>query len=215
MIALYCRPSFIIWITLLNLSLVLLLAISHITEWSLERSLQKEHLSLQFNSSTPSAATRTTSNLLWRRGNSLASKVPGVRFTATAPTSRRSSLVPSESGSATHYGTFSPPRSRVGAIGGLEGTVEEPEDGSAIKLWSAAGTSKQSRESREEAERKRECAVASTRLLLGVAYGIASGTLSGLCLLFAKTGIELLILTVVGQNQVREISFQFQNPFLC
>lgn len=41
-----------------------------------------------------------------------------------------------------------------------------------------------------------------TRLVAGVAYGAASGTLSGLCLLFAKTGIELLILTVVGQNQV-------------
>jgi hypothetical protein len=39
------------------------------------------------------------------------------------------------------------------------------------------------------------------RLWLGIAYGSASGTMSGLCLLFAKTGIELLILTVVGQNQ--------------
>lgn len=45
-------------------------------------------------------------------------------------------------------------------------------------------------------------AIEKSRLILGVAYGGASGTLSGLCLLFAKTGIELLILTVVGQNQV-------------
>lgn len=41
------------------------------------------------------------------------------------------------------------------------------------------------------------------RLWLGIAYGSASGTLSGLCLLFAKTGVELLILTVVGQNQFK------------
>lgn len=41
----------------------------------------------------------------------------------------------------------------------------------------------------------------SIRLWLGIAYGSASGTLSGLCLLFAKTGVELLILTVVGHNQ--------------
>lgn len=41
------------------------------------------------------------------------------------------------------------------------------------------------------------------RLWLGIAYGSASGTMSGLCLLFAKTGVELLILTVVGQNQFK------------
>ena len=46
--------------------------------------------------------------------------------------------------------------------------------------------------------------VEQIRLWLGVAYGSASGTLSGLCLLFAKTGVELLILTVVGHNQFRK-----------
>lgn len=44
--------------------------------------------------------------------------------------------------------------------------------------------------------------VERTKLVLGLAYGAASGTLSGLCLLFAKTGIDLLILTVIGKNQV-------------
>lgn len=55
----------------------------------------------------------------------------------------------------------------------------------------------------EEEETKSEAATERTRLIIGLAYGIVSGVLSGLCLLFAKTGIELLILTVVGQNQVR------------
>ena len=41
------------------------------------------------------------------------------------------------------------------------------------------------------------------RLWLGIAYGSASGTMSGLCLLFAKTGAELLILTVMGKNQFK------------
>jgi hypothetical protein len=40
-----------------------------------------------------------------------------------------------------------------------------------------------------------------TRLLVGVAYGCISGSLSGMCLLFAKTGVELLIVTVFGNNQ--------------
>lgn len=40
-----------------------------------------------------------------------------------------------------------------------------------------------------------------TRLLLAVSYASASGILSGMCLLFAKSGVELLILTAKGDNQ--------------
>ncbi|KAI8459197.1 hypothetical protein BY996DRAFT_6410326 [Phakopsora pachyrhizi] len=48
--------------------------------------------------------------------------------------------------------------------------------------------------------------VAQLKLMIGVAYGISSGTLSGICLLFAKTGVELLIRTVAGhQNQFDRI----------
>uniref|UniRef100_V5EKB0 Uncharacterized protein n=1 Tax=Kalmanozyma brasiliensis (strain GHG001) TaxID=1365824 RepID=V5EKB0_KALBG len=41
----------------------------------------------------------------------------------------------------------------------------------------------------------------STKLGLAVAYGGASGTLSGACLLLAKSGVELLMLTFAGENQ--------------
>ncbi|KAG2154834.1 hypothetical protein DEU56DRAFT_725867 [Suillus clintonianus] len=40
-----------------------------------------------------------------------------------------------------------------------------------------------------------------TSLLLALAYAAASGTLSGLCLIFAKSGVELLVLTLGGVNQ--------------
>jgi hypothetical protein len=40
-----------------------------------------------------------------------------------------------------------------------------------------------------------------TPLLLALAYAAASGTLSGLCLIFAKSGVELLVLTFRGINQ--------------
>ncbi|KIK93750.1 hypothetical protein PAXRUDRAFT_91077, partial [Paxillus rubicundulus Ve08.2h10] len=42
---------------------------------------------------------------------------------------------------------------------------------------------------------------ARTPLLLALAYAAASGTLSGLCLIFAKSGVELLVLTLKGSNQ--------------
>jgi len=40
-----------------------------------------------------------------------------------------------------------------------------------------------------------------TSLLLAISYASFSGILSGMCLLFAKSGVELLLLTVRGMNQ--------------
>jgi len=40
-----------------------------------------------------------------------------------------------------------------------------------------------------------------TRLLVAISYASFSGILSGMCLLFAKSGIELLLLTINGDNQ--------------
>ncbi|RDB28885.1 hypothetical protein Hypma_015525 [Hypsizygus marmoreus] len=40
-----------------------------------------------------------------------------------------------------------------------------------------------------------------TRLLLAISYASFSGIISGMCLLFAKSGVELLLLTLRGQNQ--------------
>jgi hypothetical protein len=51
--------------------------------------------------------------------------------------------------------------------------------------------------------RETDAALTRTRLWIGIAYGSVSGTLSGLCLLFAKTGTELLILTALGTNQFK------------
>ena len=45
--------------------------------------------------------------------------------------------------------------------------------------------------------------VRKTRLALSVAYGGASGTMSGACLLLAKSGVELLLLSLGGDNQFR------------
>ena len=38
-------------------------------------------------------------------------------------------------------------------------------------------------------------------LILAISYASASGILSGMCLLFAKSGVELLLLTIGGKNQ--------------
>jgi hypothetical protein len=43
--------------------------------------------------------------------------------------------------------------------------------------------------------------ISRTRTLLAISYSSISGIISGMCLLFAKSGIELLLLTINGQNQ--------------
>ena len=40
-----------------------------------------------------------------------------------------------------------------------------------------------------------------TRLLLAISFASFSGIISGMCLLFAKSGVELLLLTLTGNNQ--------------
>lgn len=40
-----------------------------------------------------------------------------------------------------------------------------------------------------------------TRLILAISYASFSGIISGMCLLFAKSGVELLLLTIRGDNQ--------------
>jgi len=87
---------------------------------------------------------------------------------------------------------------RYGTFGRQDG--EDGEDGAQAKVRPELRVSPGA-EGKGGAEVSGE-AIERSRLMVGVAYGGASGTLSGLCLLFAKTGIELLILTVVGQNQV-------------
>ncbi|KAJ6509529.1 hypothetical protein C8R47DRAFT_1099049 [Mycena vitilis] len=44
-------------------------------------------------------------------------------------------------------------------------------------------------------------AVHRTRLILAISYASFSGIISGMCLLFAKSGVELLLLTLGGHNQ--------------
>lgn len=43
--------------------------------------------------------------------------------------------------------------------------------------------------------------IARTRLLLAISFASFSGIISGMCLLFAKSGVELLLLTLTGNNQ--------------
>ncbi|KAJ7103538.1 hypothetical protein B0H15DRAFT_812630 [Mycena belliarum] len=55
--------------------------------------------------------------------------------------------------------------------------------------------------SRRPADSPELRAINRTRLVLAISYASFSGIISGMCLLFAKSGVELLLLTFRGQNQ--------------
>lgn len=130
--------------------------------------------------------------------NAVQASIPGTPTTlasaasqlnkTTTPTSRASRHV---SFGQTKYRTFGSTANSTSA----HETKSSQQKRGLRKASNMMSNSIQQRYSNDKAEK--------IRLWLGIAYGSASGTMSGLCLLFAKTGVELLILTVVGQNQFK------------
>lgn len=57
------------------------------------------------------------------------------------------------------------------------------------------------RDNKSQASLLRDANLARKRTILAVSFASSSGILSGMCLLFAKSGVELLVLTVTGDNQ--------------
>ena len=257
LLALYARPSFIVWITLQFILIAVVLGIAHWSEARLESRLQDVYIALPTGDDDeaegegdggedtedgesavcdegagPPAPMRRNGMRGNQREAARASGKQGkarkVRRWSTPPaylslaTEHQS---PSESGPP-----FASPNANPVAAAGLPlinfqpatpGTPDLPgtprksprhvsfgpasyrSTGAEDKAFSrAAGSGGCSKESTVRPRLPQDRAE-KMRLWLGIAYGSASGTMSGLCLLFAKTGAELLILTVMGKNQFR------------
>ncbi|BGP44873.1 hypothetical protein JCM10450v2_000688 [Rhodotorula kratochvilovae] len=171
LLALYRRPAFVTWVSLLGLFLALVLLSAHWAEHRLARTLA--HL-------------------------------PAGALSGVHKKRRRWSL-------PTH-------RPRPGpAVGEPEaepllagsGRADEAEEEWRRAKW-ARGVERADKRRGEEQEREGErvdaeealARVERTKVWIAVGYGATSGTLSGLCLLITKTGIDLLISTITsGENQ--------------
>lgn len=182
LVRLYSRPAFIIWITLLSASLVVLLSTAHITEWAFERQCLRDD---------PALPTTSRPANMWRR-RSRKDSAPLLSHSHSAPAGTH--------GSPRRYGALDETTIAHGSTPSVDG----PPEMASNNLWKQPGASDDAEAALPDEARSKlsDAAIGRTRVILGVAYGSASGTLSGLCLLFAKTGVELLILTIVGQNQV-------------
>lgn len=205
LVRLYTRPPFLIWISLLSFTLAAIAVLSHFAEWALERRIARLYPSAPPLTHRPKSHHREWKKRRWSRPSmpskpaqsapALMNSSPGVNYGAfeeRRPSRTRHDLALMDR--TTGEAAVDHPHGRAnGNDGQLPSLTARKAPGMSINLHGP-----------DEDTAKSNAAMERSRLILGVAYGGVSGTLSGLCLLFAKTGIELLILTVVGQNQVRD-----------
>ncbi|GAA5849770.1 hypothetical protein JCM3766R1_000256 [Sporobolomyces carnicolor] len=219
LVRLYRRPAFIVWVTLLASFLVVILFAAHVTEWRLSRRRRTSELSIREG---PTERARSRASLDSTRERDLAVDAVRSCSSSSSPTTStevadatettrlvsprgrrhkrsdqfRLSFAENEI-EADSNNVYSPAPSIVG--GGRAGPArrnDRPRRG-----WGqGVGSDDDDDVPDEPLLRRIECDAAKTKLWVGAAYGATSGTLSGLCLLFTKTGIELLIMSIVGKS---------------
>ncbi|KAN0065902.1 hypothetical protein ACQY0O_001035 [Thecaphora frezii] len=216
---LYGRPTFVAFATIFVFVFAGVLVVSHLAEWQLQSTLVH-------GSCSPSKTKtkRKSSRSRLRRRWSAPTLAPvaevsesnsGIATPVLAiadEMARRSAVFneanafydPAKSAAATMTMNGSRPIARNGVRD--YGTISR---GPPPKGFGEAAKKRVRRSSVEvprlEARRTHEPideeSVKKTKLMLAVAYGGASGTMSGACLLLAKSGVELLMLSFSGHNQ--------------
>lgn len=181
LIALYTRPAFLLFLLLLALGLLLTLFVAHLAEWRLNKRLENGHLP-PGTPKTPRAVSRAVK----KRRRSMP-PVGAIRPSDPSVSGERQPLLPKHTTSAA---AVSPNRSKKPRPPAL--SFDDPKLGFISLEKTMQG-------------------IERTRVWLAAAYGATSGTLAGLCLLFTKTGVDLVILTIQGKDQVRPSEPVFPN----
>lgn len=222
LIALYERPAFVALAVLYLLVFVSLLTMAHLTEWQLtwhpvqafqRRAYRRRpRFGLRRYLPVPSLATVAevsenssgiTSPLLQnteddRVDKLLSGDVRAIKhMRGTLPENPASSS--SSSSAHSQYGAISHP-------GGARHVKDVPETTresrpSLMTSRSAPTLPVSSAAAGTRSSLYDSPSLRPTVLALAVVYSSASGTLSGICLLMAKSGVDLLILSLQGRNQ--------------
>ncbi|KAG2159850.1 uncharacterized protein EDB93DRAFT_1073484 [Suillus bovinus] len=174
LMALFARPAFIGWFCAEGFILLVCLIVTHGIEYSYKKQLEAAAYSLlQANHDSPLSSCTSAHN---------------------SPLNSPTPLPPTR--------TQQPPTLSTGPTedqinGSFASEVTPLLDPKCGRLPSTKSTSHNLKSSSP----LRVPLPGRTPLLLALAYAAASGTLSGLCLIFAKSGVELLVLTFGGVNQ--------------
>ncbi|KAG1749978.1 uncharacterized protein EDB91DRAFT_1334289 [Suillus paluster] len=178
LMALFARPAFIFWFCAEGFILLVCIIVTHGVEYSYKRRLEAAAYSLlQANHDSPLSSPSTSPH---------SSPLHSPRQLPLTYTQQQSNSCNPSTGFTEELVT-----------GSFASEVTPLLDSKCGRLSSAKSTLHHSTSSSQL------CAPlpGRTSLLLALAYAAASGTLSGLCLIFAKSGVELLVLTLGGVNQ--------------
>ena len=221
LVALYQRPPFLAWLALLAVALALVLTLSHLVEWRLARTLASLPAAPKSPRSSANRRHRLTARTRTRRRWSLPnsslrrpsdattgaeSSGGGEREPLLGPRAHQNQTCSSSSSSKrTRFSDrIDPIRPRALRLPPPPSTVNPPQSASTVKDDDDEGGNNGEQSSAPAAAAAAVdgilAAAERTRLWLAIAYGATSGTLSGLCLLFTKTGMDLVIQTLVHRN---------------
>ena len=226
---LYARPTFVAFATIFTFVFVGVLTVSHLAEWQLHiriyrNSLPARHVKPRSRSAHGlrgrlrrrwSAPTLAPVAEVSESSSGIATPVLANRDEAA----RRSTLGPSPQQQTLVYGRTIV-ATPIPTLSGVASSVtaplfkqSEPASAASKRDYGSLGRHEINAHKRKkcsdvprldlrEADQRIDAeTVKQTKLGLAVAYGGASGTLSGACLLLAKSGVELLMLTFSGHNQ--------------
>ncbi|KAG1825923.1 uncharacterized protein BJ212DRAFT_1316975 [Suillus subaureus] len=175
LMALFARPAFIVWFCAEGFILLVCLIVTHGVEYSYKRQLEAAAYSLlQANRDSPLSSPCTSAH--------------------DSPLNSPALLPP--------MGTQRPSNSSIDLAGEqVNGNFASEVTPLLDPKCGRLPSTKPTPHSSKSPSPLRVPLPSRTPLLLALAYAAASGTLSGLCLIFAKSGVELLVLTFRGVNQ--------------
>ncbi|CBQ73430.1 conserved hypothetical protein [Sporisorium reilianum SRZ2] len=226
---LYARPTFVAFATIFTFVFVGVLTVSHLAEWQLHTRIYRN--SLPARPAKPKHRSGHSLRGRLRRRWSAPTLAPVAEVSESSSgiatpvlanrdeANRRSTLGPSPQQQTVLYGRsiVATPMPLLAADPSAVAAPllkqSDPTAATSKRDYGSLGRSELSARKRKksldvprlelrEAEQRIDAeTVKQTKLGLSVAYGGASGTLSGACLLLAKSDVELLMLTFSGQNQ--------------
>lgn len=205
LMALFGRSPFIALSTILLMSLICVLAIAHLAEWSLyvhaqaiargeqpvkrsksKKSGHKKHSKLARRWSAPSLAPL----------DEVSETTSGVATPVLEIRDRERQMGFEVASAANSLGVRAQQGKRKSPVVQSYGTLPSRRGSHNLSVQPP----RLSRTSPDEPNEYDAAVLARTKLLLAVAYAAVSGTLSGVCLLLAKSGVELLVLTFAGHS---------------
>ncbi|KAG1769215.1 hypothetical protein EDD22DRAFT_817759 [Suillus occidentalis] len=175
LMALFARPAFIVWFCAEGFILLVCLVVTHGVEYSYKRQLEAAAYSLlQANRDSLLSSSCTSAH-----DSPLNSPTPLPPTRAQQPSNPSTGLAGEQVNDnfASEVTPLLDPK--YGRLPSTKSTLHNSKFSSLVHVQLPG----------------------RTPLLLALAYAAASGTLSGLCLIFAKSGVELLVLTFGGVNQ--------------